>query len=434
MDRLQHILRALPARRGGPPPRAGHSARRAAAWDCTYVPLPQSTRGHRPCPGAGLNTAPAPQTAAPQAHWSGSGAQWVLALAGDWRGQPAGVGPPPAELQALQAGQVQLDAQALGAWDATLASALWLRLRGLCRPGLTLDLQGLPGGLREIVALALPAAGSAVPAAAPVAAPGPLARVGGSAQAAVAGSRTTLAFVGDVVLSVGRLLRGKSDMRAADFAWQLDQTGPRSLPIVALVSFLVGLIVAYMGAAQLERFGAQNYIADLVTVGVVREIAALLVGIVLAGRVGAAFAAQIGSMRANEEVDALQTMGVDPVDHLVLPRVLALLVVGPLLTVFAALVGMAVGWLVAVGIYGVTPLEYLYQSQQALTLPHVLIGLLKGTVYALLVALAGCRQGLAAGRSAQAVGDATTAAVVQAIVWIVVAASTLTVIFQRLDW
>jgi phospholipid/cholesterol/gamma-HCH transport system permease protein len=118
----------------------------------------------------------------------------------------------------------------------------------------------------------------------------------------------------------------------------------------------------------------------------------------------------------------------------VLPRVLALLVVGPLLTVFSAVVGMGVGWLVAVFIYGVTPLEYLYKSLQALTLPHVLIGLLKGTVYAVLVALAGCRQGLAAGRSAQAVGDATTAAVVQAIVWIVVAASALTVIFQRLDW
>jgi phospholipid/cholesterol/gamma-HCH transport system permease protein len=261
-----------------------------------------------------------------------------------------------------------------------------------------------------------------------------VARLGERARAVAEDSRTTLGFIGSLLLAVGRLLRGRSDMRFSDFAWHLDQTGPRSLPIVALVSFLVGLIVAYMGAAQLVRFGAQTYIADLVTVGVVREIAALLVGIVLAGRVGAAFAAQIGSMRANEEVDALQTLGIDPVGHLVLPRVLALLVAGPLLTVFAAVVGMGVGWLVAVFLYDVTPLEYLFKSLQALTLPHVLVGLLKGTVYAVLVALAGCRQGLAAGRSAQAVGDATTAAVVQAIVWIVVAASTLTVIFQRLDW
>jgi len=158
------------------------------------------------------------------------------------------------------------------------------------------------------------------------------------------------------------------------------------------------------------------------------------VGIVLAGRVGASFAAQIGSMRANEEIDALRTLGVNPVDYLVLPRVLALLLVGPLLTAFAAVVGLCMAWLVAVAIYGVSPLEYVHSSLQAMTLPHVLIGLLKGTVYAVLVALAGCRQGLAAGRSAQAVGDATTAAVVQSIVWTVVAASLLTVVFQRLNW
>ncbi len=340
----------------------------------------------------------------------------------------------PAALRALQQGQVTVDASALGSWDAGLASALWQRLATLRRPGLQIDLQSLPAGLRQVVELALPAPEATPAAAAPARAPGALAKLGTRAIASVEGSRSTLGFIGEVLLSLGRLLRGRSDMRWSDLAWQVEQTGPRSLPIIALVSFLVGLIVAYMGAAQLERFGAQTYIADLVTVGVVREIAALLVGIVLAGRVGAAFAAQIGSMRANEEVDALQTMGIQPVDHLVLPRVLALLLVGPLLTVFAAVVGMGVGWLVAVGLYGVTPMEYLYKSLQALTLPHVLIGLLKGTVYAVLVALAGCRQGLGAGRSAQAVGDATTAAVVQSIVWIVVAASMLTVVFQRLDW
>lgn len=253
-------------------------------------------------------------------------------------------------------------------------------------------------------------------------------------QALLARSGSTLGFIGELLLALARLARGRSQMRASDLAWQVEQTGPRSLPIVALVSGLVGLIVAYMGAEQLVQFGAQTFIADLVTVGVVREIAALMVGIVLAGRVGAAFAAQIGSMRASEEVDALRTLGIDPMDHLVLPRVLALLLVGPLLTVFAALVGTLMGWAVAVLIYEITPMAYLLRSAQALTLPHLLIGLLKGTVYALLVAIAGCRQGLAAGRSAQAVGEATTAAVVQSIVWIVVAASVLTVVFQRIGW
>ncbi len=398
-----------------------------------------------------MRTPPAPTAAPPDAatgaaplgRWLGEPGRWALQLAGDWRGGAATLPEPPAALAQDAPGggttELRIDGRALGSWDTRFASALWQRLLPLMRPSLKLDLQALPDGLREILQLALPAPGDTLP---PRAGAAPRTRVlqravrgvGQQARASAARQAGTLRFVGEVLLALGRLLRGRSTMRASDLFWQIEQTGPRSLPIVALVSFLVGLIVAYMGAAQLVQFGAQTYIADLVTVGVMREIAALLVGIVLAGRVGAAFAAQLGSMRANEEVDALQTLGVDPIEHLVLPRVLALTLVGPLLTVFAALVGMAVGWGVAVLIFGVTPLEYLIKSAQALTLPHLLIGLLKGTVYALLVALAGCHQGLAAGRSAQAVGDATTAAVVQSIIWIVVAASLLTVVFQRLGW
>ena len=248
-----------------------------------------------------------------------------------------------------------------------------------------------------------------------------------------ADAQLTLGFIGDVLLALGRLLRGRSRMQSADLAWQLEQVGPHSLPIVSLTCFLVGLIVAYMGAAQLQRFGAQVYIADLVTVGVVREVAALMTGVILSGRVGAAFAAQLGSMQANEEIDALRVMGIPPMDYLVLPRLLAMMLVAPLLTAYAALLGMVAGLLVAVGIFNVQPLEYVHESLEALTLTHLVIGLLKGTVYAALVALAGCRQGLCAGRSAQAVGEATTAAVVQSLVWIVVAASALTILFHRLD-
>lgn len=370
------------------------------------------------------------ETQAPGASWLSKGDDWVLALSGAWRGQRALLPALPAQ---EISGTVAVDATALRSWDAGLAAQLWHQLDPLARRSVALDLHSLPQGLQEVLALALPTASRAEEA---VTAPasGLLERLGESTRSWSADHRKTLTFVGEVLLSIGRWVRGSSDMRTSDLMWQIEQTGPRSLPIVSLVCFLVGLIVAYMGAAQLQRFGAQNFIADLVTVGVVREVAALLVGIVLAGRVGAAFAAQIGSMRANEEVDALTTMGVNPFDFLVLPRVLALLIVGPMLTAFGAMVGMAVGWLVAVGIYGVTPLEYVHASVQSLTLPHVVVGLIKGTVYAVLVALAGCLQGMAAGRSAQAVGDATTASVVQAIVWIVVAASVLTVVFQRLDF
>jgi ABC transport permease subunit len=226
----------------------------------------------------------------------------------------------------------------------------------------------------------------------------------------------------------------RSHLRGADLLAQLEQSGPRSLPIVSLVSGLVGVILAYMGAVQLQRFGAQTFIADLVTIGAVREVAALMTGVILSGRIGASFAAQLGSMQANEEIDALRALGVDPMEHLVLPRVLGLVLVAPLLTAYAALVAVLAGGLVASLIFGVPAEQYAYKALQSLTLTHVLVGLGKGTVYGLLVALAGCRQGLHAGRSAQAVGQAVTASVVQAIVWIVVAASALTVALQRLGW
>jgi phospholipid/cholesterol/gamma-HCH transport system permease protein len=273
------------------------------------------------------------------------------------------------------------------------------------------------------------------------------AAIGRATHASVDDTRTTLGFVGELLQAAGRVAGGmvagvfhrrrattRSHLRGADLLAQLDQSGPRSLPIVSLVSGLVGVILAYMGAVQLQRFGAQTFIADLVTIGAVREVAALMTGVILSGRIGAAFAAQLGSMQANEEIDALRALGVDPMEHLVLPRVLGLLLVAPLLTAYAALVAVVAGGLVASTIFGVPAEQYAYKSLQALTLPHVLVGLGKGTVYGLLVALAGCRQGLHSGRSAQAVGQAVTASVVQAIVWIVVAASALTIALQRLGW
>jgi phospholipid/cholesterol/gamma-HCH transport system permease protein len=258
-----------------------------------------------------------------------------------------------------------------------------------------------------------------------------LARVGLPAKAHLGSLRITLNFIGEVLLALAEPRTWRA-MRWRDVAWQIEQTGPRSLPITALVSGLIGLILAYMGAAQLEPFGAQSYIADLVTIGELREIAALAVGIVLAGRIGAAFAAQLASMGANEEIDALRTLGVRPVAFLVVPRLLALALTAPLLTAFAAVVGMAAGAAVAVAIYDLTALQYWLRTSQSVTADNIVVGLVKGTVYGVLVALAGCRQGLNAGRSAEAVGQATTAAVVQALVWIVVAASVLTIVFQRL--
>ncbi len=213
---------------------------------------------------------------------------------------------------------------------------------------------------------------------------------------------------------------------------QLDETGPRSLPIVLLTCALVGLMLAYMGGAQLGRIGAQSFVASVVTVGMVRELAGLMTGVILAGRVGSAFAAQLATMQAGEEIDALRVLGVDPIAHLVLPRLLGLLLMAPVLIGFGALAGVLAGWPAALWVYGVTSAEYLHQCLRALNFTHLWIGLFKGMLYVALVALAGCREGLHAGRSAQAVGAATTAAVVKALVWIVMAACLTTVVFTSL--
>lgn len=350
---------------------------------------------------------------------------WQLRLAGDWR-QPSGaVGP--ARWPDLPAGlgphtPVGFDATALQAWDGGLAARLWVLCAMLQQQGVPVVLDGLPPALRD--ALQLARAGSAGPPAA--------ARTG--APRAVSQAGITVAFFGEALLALGRLLTGRSRLRGADVLQQLDETGPRSLPIVLLTCGLVGLMLAYMGGAQLGRIGAQTYLADVVAVGMVRELAGLMTAVILAGRVGASFAAQLATMQAGEEIDALRVLGVDPITHLVLPRLLALLLMAPALMACGALAGVAAGWPPAVLAYGVTSAEYWHQCLRALNFTHLWIGLFKGILYVALVALAGCREGLHAGRSAQAVGQATTAAVVKALVWVVVAATGTTMVFTNVDF
>jgi len=322
--------------------------------------------------------------------------------------------------------RVRIDGAALTLWDAALAAALWALQARLRRRGIEVELAGLPAGLKELLLLAesaAPAGDALVRRPIRPALPRPL------REASI-----TIAFFGEVLIALVRWLRGRALVRGADVLQQLDQTGPRSLPIVLLTCALVGVMLAYMGGAQLERIGAQGLLAGVVTVGMVRELAGLMTGVILAGRLGAAFAAQLASMQAGEEVDALRVIGVDPIVHLVLPRLLALLVMAPALLAFGALAGIAAGAVPTVLVYGVSAAEYLQQSLRALTATHLWIGLFKGMLYAALVALAGCREGLHAGRSAEAVGVATTAAVVKALVWIVAAACATTVAFTALGF
>jgi phospholipid/cholesterol/gamma-HCH transport system permease protein len=190
------------------------------------------------------------------------------------------------------------------------------------------------------------------------------------------------------------------------------------------------MILAYLGAVQLQQFGAEIYVADLVAIGMLREMGVLMTAVVMAGRTGAAYAAQLGTMQTNEEIDAIVTMGISPVEFLVMPRMLALVVVMPLLTIYADLLGMIGGGIVAGGM-GITPLQYIQESQKAISLTHISVGLIKSVVFALLIAVAGCRSGINSGRSSAAVGQAATEAVVTAIVYLIIADAAINILFQQ---
>jgi phospholipid/cholesterol/gamma-HCH transport system permease protein len=233
-----------------------------------------------------------------------------------------------------------------------------------------------------------------------------------------AGSLVT--FLGESTIALGNFFVGKAKFRRSDLWLTVQQCGVDALPIVTLISFLVGLIFAFVGAVQLAMFGAQIFIANLVGIAMAREMGAIMTGIIMAGRTGAAFAAQIGTMQVNEEVDALITMGVSPMEFLVVPRMLALIVMMPLLCMYANLVGILGGLVVGVGMFDISFVQYLEQTRLALNLTHFGLGIFKSAVFGVLVAIAGCLQGMECGRSASAVGDAATSAVVTSIVLIVV--------------
>jgi len=210
------------------------------------------------------------------------------------------------------------------------------------------------------------------------------------------------------------------------------EAGAEALPIVSLISFLIGMIFAFVGVMQLKNFGAGIYTADLVAVAMVREMAPIMTAIIMAGRTGASYAAQIGTMKVNEELDALTTLGIDPIDFLALPRVIALIIMMPLLTMYGSLLGILGGMVVGVSMLDVTVVQYIAQTERAVGLNALFGGLFKSLVYGSLVAVAGCLQGINCGNNAMAVGQATTKAVVMGIVMIVVSAAVLTVIYINL--
>ena len=323
--------------------------------------------------------------------------------------------------------RVAFHSAALTDWDSSLLTYLRQLMR-LCEARqVAVDTDGLPEGARRLLALA-----SAVPRqddARPSDGREPfLASVGSDAIEFCKSCGELIGFVGATFVAAANLLTGRARFRLKDLRGFLLDCGAQALPIVSLISLLVGLILAFIGLIQLKLFGAQIYVADLVGIGMVREMGAIMTGVIMAGRTGAAFAAQLGTMQVNEEIDALQTLGVDPMEFLVLPRMLAMTAMMPLLCLYANLMGVLGGFTVAVGIYDVNATTYVQRTLAAVGLNDLGVGLFMSLVFGILVALAGCLRGMQCGRSASAVGDAATSAVVTGIVAIVVATAVITVV------
>ncbi|NTU42280.1 MAG: ABC transporter permease [Nitrospirales bacterium] len=313
----------------------------------------------------------------------------------------------------------------LSDWDSALLTFLIGIIDYSDRSGIIADREGLPKGVRRMLELA-----AAVPEKkgdlreekrVPF-----LARVGGSAIAVRRSTEEMLAFIGEATIAFAAMMAGRARFRSRDFLLTIQQTGAQALPIVSLISLLVGIILAFVAAIQLRIFGAQLYSADIVGIAMVRVMGAVMTGIIMSGRTGAAFAAQLGAMQTNEEIDALRTLDISPMEFLVLPRMLALMLMMPLLCIHADLMGIIGGFIVGVGMLGITPAQYYTETETAVSLTNVWIGLFHSAVFGVLIALSGCLRGMQCGRSAAAVGEATTSAVVTAIVSIVIATAIIT--------
>jgi len=355
-----------------------------------------------------------------------------LLFSGSWR---LGEGlPAPARIVKEFTGDIQrvrLAAHDLDDWDSALPSfAAGLIKLGAAR-GIEVDASGLPREVQRLIAMAF-----AVPEQAGTGRSGTrgglFERVGTATVALARDVPAMLRFLGEVTLAAGRLATARAHFRRGDVWLEIEEAGPKALPIVSVISFLVGVILAYLGADQLRLVGAQIFIADLVAIGMVREIGALMTGIIVAGRTGAAFAARLGTMQVNEEIDAFRTLGVSPIDFLVLPRILALMLMVPLLTLYAGFVGMLAGLVVAYFVFDIGVFEYYTETLRALQVKHFLVGLSKGVAYGAVVAFAGCLRGIQCGRSAEAVGQAATSAVVTGILLITVVASIMTIVYYQL--
>jgi len=376
---------------------------------------------------------PPTESRRPSARWRQDDGQWFLELGGDWRG-----GGPEPEIEGVPPDRApdRYVTDQLGSFDSLLPAFLLAHLRAV---GQSTDdeevkkppLDGLPPDLHGLMelALAVPEESEAGKKKQPAS---EIRRLGKIAISIWTSFLSVADFTGRSVLALGRFTTGRARFRGRDFWVIIQECGPQALPIVTLISFLIGLILAFVGNASLARFGASIYIADLVGIAMVREMGVLMTGIIMSGRTGATFAAHLGSMKANEEIDALKTFGFDPFDFLVLPRLLALVLMMPLLTIYANAVGILGGLLVGAAV-GIPPVLYWSQTLDAISLTTASLGVFKSFFFGAAIAISGCLQGMNAGNSSAAVGQATTRAVVASITAVIVIDSAFAAMFTVLD-
>jgi phospholipid/cholesterol/gamma-HCH transport system permease protein len=322
---------------------------------------------------------------------------------------------------------IVFNSTALNSWDSSLLIFYFDISKLAAKKKILVEKGGLPAGVRQLIDLA-----TAVPkkedARQSVSREGFFAKVGSDVADFIGSAGELITFIGAAFASFLRMVTGRARFRASDLGLFLQEAGAQAVPIVSLISFLVGLILAFVGILQLAMFGAEVYVADLVGIAMVREMGAIMTGIIMAGRTGAAYAAQLGTMQVNEEIDALETLAIPPMEFLVLPRMVALTIMMPFLTLYADLMGILGGAIVAVGMYDINIHVYLDRTAAAIGLNDLFIGLFMGAVFGILVALSGCLRGIQCGRSASAVGDAATSAVVTGIVAIIISTALITVV------
>lgn len=325
--------------------------------------------------------------------------------------------------------RVRLDVSKLEKWDSSLLLFLF-DVQQWCRVmGAYCDLGALPDKVREMLGQLARSHETSVPF---DRSENFFVTVGHATMEALQRGREISFFVGECSIGLVNLIKRPRKFRWRDCLEQMQQCGAMALPIVSLISVLVGLTLAYTGALILRQYGGDIYVADLVGITMVREMGALMTAIVLAGRTGAAFAAHLGNMKANEEIDALTTLGISPVDFLVMPRLVALCLMMPLLALYANCLGIIGGMIIALAILDIPPAAYWVEMLTIVDMSDVMSGLIKAATFGVIVGVSGCLRGLQAERSAMGVGLAATSAVVTAILFIIVADAIYAVLFDIL--